>query len=69
MAPAIIRQVLRRARLNRIRERETAEPVRRHERDHRSGVIPTDIKKLARFGSRGHRITGDRIDQSKGRAV
>ena len=50
--------------LNRIRDLEPAEPVRRYEREHPGEMIHIDIKKLGRFERVGHRITGDRTGQS-----
>jgi len=67
VSPATVSRVLRRARLNRIRDLEPAEPVRRYERDHPGDMIHIDIKKLGRFDQPGHRITGDRTSQSSTR--
>ena len=67
VSAATVSRVLRRARLNRIRDLEPAEPVRRYERDHPGDMIHIDIKKLGRFDSPGHRVTGDRTGQSSTR--
>jgi len=67
VSPATVSRVLRRARLNRIRDLEPAEPVRSYERDHPGDMIHIDIKKLGRFDQPGHRITGDRTGQSSTR--
>jgi hypothetical protein len=60
---------LRRLGLNRMRDLEPAQPVRRYEREHPGDMIHLDIKKLGRFDKVGHRITGDRTGQSNSRGV
>lgn len=60
VSPATVSRILRRLGLNRIRDLEPAEPVRRYEREHPGELIHIDIKKLGRFVKPGHRITGDR---------
>ena len=69
VSPATVSRILRRLGLNRIRDLEPAEPVRRYEREHPGELIHIDIKKLGRFDSVGHRITGDRTGQSNSRGV
>jgi hypothetical protein len=69
VSPAIVSPILRRLGLNRIRDLEPAEPVRRYEREKPGEMIHIDIKKLGRFDKIGHRITGDRTGQSNGRGV
>jgi len=59
VSAATVSRVLRRAGLNRLRDLEPAEPVRRYERDHPGDLIHLDIKRLGRFEQTGHRITGD----------
>ena len=66
VSPATVSRILRRLGLNRIRDLEPAEPVRRYERDHPGELIHNDIKKLGRFERVGHRITGDRQSNSRG---
>jgi transposase InsO family protein len=66
---ATVSRILRRLGLNRIRDLEPAEPVRRYERQTPGEIIHIDIKKLGRFDKVGHRITGDRTGQSNGRGV
>ncbi len=61
--------MLKRAGLNRLRNLEPAEPVKRYERQNPGEIIHIDIKKLGRFERVGHRITGDRTGQSKSRGV
>jgi transposase InsO family protein len=67
VSPATVSRVLRRLGLNRIRDLEPAEPVRRYERAAPGEMIHIDIKKLGRFEQIGHRITGDRARQSSRR--
>lgn len=69
VSPATVSRVLRRLGLNRIRDLEPAEPVRRYERAAPGEIIHIDIKKLGRFDKIGHRITGDRTGQSNSRSV
>jgi transposase InsO family protein len=69
VSPATVSRILRRMRLNRIRDLEPAEPERRYERDKPGEILHLDIKKLGRFDAIGHRITGDRTGQSNGRGV
>ena len=69
VSPATVSRILRRLGLNRIRDLEPAEPVRRYERATPGEIIHIDIKKLGRFDRIGHRITGDRTGQSNSRGV
>ena len=69
VSPATVSRILRRLGLNRIRDLEPAEPVRRYERATPGEMIHIDIKKLGRFDKIGHRITGDRTGQSNSRGV
>ena len=69
VSTATVSRILRRLGLNRIRDLEPAEPVRRYEREKPGEMIHLDIKKLGRFDKIGHRITGDRTGQSNGRGV
>ena len=64
VSPATVSRVLRRLGLNRLRDLEPAEPVRRYEREHPGELIHINIKKLGKFNRIGHRITGDRTGQS-----
>ena len=68
-SPATVSRILRRLGLNRIRDLEPAEPVRRYERERPGELIHIDIKKLGKFNRVGHRITNDRTRQSSGRGV
>jgi transposase InsO family protein len=69
VSPATVSRILRRLGLNRIRDLEPAEPVRRYERQTPGEIIHIDIKKLGRFDKVGHRVTGDRTGQSNSRGV
>jgi transposase InsO family protein len=69
VSPATVSRILRRLGLNRMRDLEPAEPVRRYEREHPGDMIHIDIKKLGRFNKVGHRITGDRTGQSNSRGI
>jgi transposase InsO family protein len=69
VSPATVSRILKRLGLNRLSALELAEPVRRYEREHPGEIIHIDIKKLGRFNSIGHRITGDRTGQSNDRGV
>ena len=69
LSPTTVSRILRRLGLNRMRDLEPAEPVRRYEQDHPGDRIHLDIKKLGRFDRVGHRITGDRKGQSNGRGI
>lgn len=69
VCPATVSRILRRLGLNRMRDLEPAEPVRRYEHASAGEMIHLDIKKLGRFDKIGHRITGDRAGQSNSRGV
>jgi len=64
VSAATVSRVLRRLGLNRIRDLEPAEPVRRYERASPGEMIHIDIKKLGRFSQIGHRITGNKSGYS-----
>jgi transposase InsO family protein len=66
---ATVGRILTRHGLNRWRDLEPAEPVRRYERDRPGEMIHIDIKKLGRFNRVGHRITGDRTGHSNSRGI
>jgi transposase InsO family protein len=69
VSSATVSRILRRLGLNRMRDLEPAEPVRRYEREHPGELIHIDIKKLGKFNRIGHRITGDRTGQSNARGI
>ena len=60
-----VSRVLQRLGISRMKALEPAEPVRRYEREHPGELIHIDIKKLGRFDTIGHRITGDRSIRSR----
>jgi transposase InsO family protein len=69
ISPATVSRVLRRLGLNRLSALEPAEPVRRYEREKPGEMIHIDIKKLGRFNTIGHRMTGVRTEQSRTRGA
>lgn len=69
VSPATVSRILSRHGLSRARDLELAEPVRRHERARPGELIHLDIKKLGGVERTGHRITGDRRNQSRSRGV
>ncbi len=66
---ATVSRVLLRLGLNRLKDLDPPEPVRRYERQHPGELIHIDITKLGRFDRPGHRVTGDRTGQSNYRDV
>jgi len=69
ISAATVSRILRHLGLNRMRDLEPIEPLRRYELAHPGEMIHIDIKKLGRFDKIGHRITGDRTGQSNSRGV
>src|SRR5947199_617904 len=69
VSAATVSRILRRLGLNRMRDLEPAEPVRRYEREHPGELIHIDIKKLGKFNRVGHRITNDRSGPNKSRGA
>ena len=61
VSAATVSRVLRRLGLNRMRDLEPVEPVRRYEHAAPGEMIHIDIKKLGRFDQIGHRITGRKV--------
>jgi len=66
LSRATVGRILVRHGLNRWRDLDPAEPVIRYERERPGEIIHMDIKKLARFNSVGHRISGDKTHKSRG---
>lgn len=60
VSPATVSRILKRAGLNRLKDLEPEEPIRRYERSRPGEIIHIDIKKLGRFAVPGHRATGTR---------
>jgi len=69
LSRATVFRILARLGMSRLKSLEPAEPVRRYECDAPGDMIHIDIKKLGRFYTVGHRITGDRTGQSNSRDV
>jgi transposase InsO family protein len=69
VSPATVSRVLQRLGLNKLKALEPAEPVRRYERENPGELIHIDIKKLGRFDTVGHRLTGVRSEQSRTRGA
>ena len=69
ISPATVSRILRRLGLNRLSALEPAEPVRRYEREKPGEMIHIDIKKLGRFNTIGHRMTGVRSEQGRTRGA
>jgi transposase InsO family protein len=66
LSKATISRILRRLGLNRLKALEPAPPVQRYEHESPGDLLHLDIKKLARIGVVGHRITGDRRQRAPG---
>ena len=64
---SMLTNILTRHGLNRWRDLEPAEPVRRYERGKPGEMIHIDIKNLSYFNQLDHRITGERAKQSRRR--
>lgn len=65
LSPATVSRILRRLRLNRLRDLEPPPPILRYEHPAPGDLLHLDIKKLGRFGCVGHRIHGDRKQHVK----
>ena len=68
IAASTVHAVLRRHGRSRLVVRQPREEVVRYERSRPGELVHVDIKKLARILRPGHRVTGDRRDQAKGKA-
>jgi transposase InsO family protein len=66
LSPATVSRILRRLKLNRIRDLDPAPPIQRYEHAAPGDLLHLDIKKLGRFGCVGHRIHGDPRRHVKG---
>jgi transposase InsO family protein len=69
ISKASVSRVLRRRGLSRLSSLEPQEPRPRYERDSPGEIIHIDIKKLGRFNSVGHRITGRRTGHCSSQAA
>jgi transposase len=68
LAASTVHAVLRRHGRSRLVVREPREQVVRYERSAPGELVHVDCKKLGRILRPGHRVTGDRRGQAKGRA-
>jgi transposase InsO family protein len=66
LSRSTVAAVLRREGLSQLKQLEPKEPVRRYEHDGPGEMIHIDIKKLGRFWRAGHRVTGNRKQDSGG---
>ena len=66
MSTATVSRVLRRLKLNRIRDTEPQQPANRFEHPRPGDMLHLDIKRLVRIQRPSHRVTGDRRDGVKG---
>ena len=66
LARSTVAAVLQREGLSRLKALEPKEPVRRYEHAAPGEMIHIDIKKLGRFWRAGHRVTGNRRQDSEG---
>ncbi len=67
MPARTVSRILERAGLGRLRALEPAEPANRFETPRPGQLVHVDVKKLARIDGAGHRVTGSRRGQKKGR--
>ncbi len=66
LSRATVSRILRRAGMNRLRSLDPPPPVVRYEHKHPGDLIHFDIKRLARIVKPGHRIHGDRTQETRG---
>jgi transposase len=66
LSRATVSRVLRRLKLNRIRDLEPRLPPNRYEHAAPGDLVPLDIKRLVRIQRPSHRVTGDRRDSIRG---
>ena len=66
LSRATVSRILRRLKLNRIRDLEPAPPIQRYEHAAPGDLLHLDIKKLARIERPSHRVTGNRSHTVKG---
>ena len=69
ISKASVSRILKRCGLSLLSSLEPQEPRPRYERDKPGEIIHLDIKKLGRFNSVGHRITGRRTGHCSSQAV
>ncbi len=68
IAASTVHAVLRRHGRSRLQRRPERETIVRYERSRPGELVHVDIKKLGRILKPGHRVTGDRRGQTKGKA-
>jgi transposase InsO family protein len=66
LGPATVSRILRRLKLNRVRDLEPQLPPNRYEHGAAGDLMHFDIKRLVRIQRPSHRVTGDRRDGVKG---
>ena len=66
LSAATVSRVLRRLKLNRIRDLEPRLPPNRYEHPAPGEMLHLDIKRLVRIQRPSHRVTGTRRDSVKG---
>jgi len=66
LGPATVSRILRRLKLNRIRDLEPQLPPNRYEHAAPGDLLHLDIKRLVKIQRPSHRVTGDRRDGVKG---
>ena len=66
LSRATVSRILRRLKLNRIRDLEPAPLIQRYEHATAGDLLHLDIKKLGRIARPSHRVTGDRRDTVNG---
>ena len=65
VSPSTVGRVLPKLGLNRLSALEPAQPVNRYQHEHPGDLLHLDIKKLGRFKRPGHRVTGNRQQNSR----
>ena len=66
LSRASVSRILRRAGMNRLRSLDPPPPVVRYEHKRPGDLIHFDIKRLARIVKPGHRVHGDRTQETRG---
>ena len=66
LSRATVSRILRRLKLNRMRDLQPQPPVQRYEHQAAGDLLHLDIKKLGRFTAAGHRVHGDLSRRTRG---
>lgn len=66
LSRATVSRILRRFKLNRVRDLDPPQPVVRYEHAAPGDLLHLDIKKLVKIAQPSHRVTGDRRDTVRG---